>query len=48
MIGELRDRRIQGTRAEILAALSPLKDDGTVTLSSSIETEMRESKGEQE
>jgi hypothetical protein len=33
MIGELRDRRIQGTRAEILAALSPLKDDGTVTLS---------------
>lgn len=33
MIGELRDRRIQGTRVEILAALSPLKDDGTVTLS---------------
>jgi hypothetical protein len=33
MIGELRDRRIQGSRAEILAALSPLKDDGTVSLS---------------
>jgi len=32
MIGELRDRRIQGSRAEILAALSPLKDDGTVSL----------------
>lgn len=32
MIGELRDRRIQGSRAEILAALTPLKDDGTVSL----------------
>jgi hypothetical protein len=32
MIGELRDRRIQGSRAEILAALSPLKDDGTVSV----------------
>jgi hypothetical protein len=33
MIGELRDRRIEGSRAEILAALTPLKDDGTVALS---------------
>src|SRR5512141_3369208 len=32
MIGELRDRRIEGSRADILAALSPLKDDGTVTV----------------
>jgi len=32
MIGELRDRRIQGSRAEILAVLSPLKDDGTVSV----------------
>jgi hypothetical protein len=32
MIGELRDRRIAGNRAEILAAITPLKDDGTVTL----------------
>jgi hypothetical protein len=32
MIGELRDRRISGTRAEIMAALSPLKDDGTVSV----------------
>jgi hypothetical protein len=32
MIGELRDRRIAGSRAEILAALSPLKDDGTITV----------------
>lgn len=32
MIGELRDRRIDGNRAEILAALKPLKDDGTVNL----------------
>lgn len=31
MIGELRDRRISGTRAEIMAALSPLKADGTVS-----------------
>jgi len=30
MISELRDRRISGTRAEILAALTPLKEDGTV------------------
>jgi hypothetical protein len=30
MISELRDRRISGTRAEIMAALSPLKADGTV------------------
>ncbi len=32
MIGELRDRRIEGSRAEILAALTPLKDNGTVSL----------------
>lgn len=32
MIGELRDRRIEGSRAEILAALAPLKDDGTITV----------------
>lgn len=31
MISELRDRRINGTRAEIMAVLSPLKMDGTVT-----------------
>jgi len=31
MISELRDRRIDGTRAEILAVLSPLQADGTVT-----------------
>jgi hypothetical protein len=31
MISELRDRRIGGTRAEIMAALSPLKADGTVS-----------------
>jgi hypothetical protein len=31
MVGELRDRRISGTRAEILAALEPLRRDGTVT-----------------
>ena len=31
MISELRDRRIGGTRAEIMAALTPLKVDGTVT-----------------
>jgi hypothetical protein len=30
MITELRDRRIGGTRAEIMAALSPLKTDGTI------------------
>jgi hypothetical protein len=32
MISELRDRRIDGSRAEILEALSPLKDNGVVTL----------------
>jgi hypothetical protein len=31
MISELRDRRIDGTRAEIMAALTPLKVDGTVS-----------------
>ena len=31
MIGELRERRIDGSRAEILATLTPLKDQGTVT-----------------
>jgi hypothetical protein len=30
MISELRDRKIAGTRAEIMAALLPLKTDGTV------------------
>ncbi len=30
MISELRDRRIGGTRAEIMAALTPLKADGTI------------------
>jgi hypothetical protein len=30
MISELRDRRIAGSRAEILAALSPLQASGTV------------------
>ncbi len=30
MIGELRDRRIDGTRAEIMAALDPLKNSGAV------------------
>ena len=33
MIGELRDRRIDGTRAEILATLTPLKDEGVISLS---------------
>ena len=32
MIGELRDRRIDGSRAEILATLIPLKDEGIVSL----------------
>ena len=32
MIGELRDRRIDGTRAEILATLTPLKDEGVISL----------------
>lgn len=31
MISELRDRRISGTRAEIMAALEPLRQEGTVT-----------------
>ncbi len=30
-IQELRDRRIAGTRAEIMAALEPLRLDGAVT-----------------
>jgi len=32
MVSELRDRRIDGNRAEILAVLTPLKDDGTINL----------------
>lgn len=32
MIGELRDRRIDGTRADILATLTPLKDEGIISL----------------
>jgi hypothetical protein len=32
MITELRDRRIDGSRAEILAALTPLKDQGIISL----------------
>lgn len=31
MISELRDRRIEGSRAEILAALTPLREQGVVT-----------------
>ncbi len=31
MIGELRDRRIDGSRAEILGTLKPLMDEGTVS-----------------
>lgn len=31
MVSELRDRRVSGTRAEIMAALSPLKVDGTIS-----------------
>ncbi|HEY4099806.1 MAG TPA: hypothetical protein VGM20_02895 [Gemmatimonadales bacterium] len=31
MIGELRDRRISGSRAEIMAALEPLRREGVVT-----------------
>lgn len=31
MVSELRDRRISGTRAEIMAALEPLRIDGVVT-----------------
>jgi hypothetical protein len=30
MVGELRDRRIDGNRAEIMAALEPLRRDGTL------------------
>jgi hypothetical protein len=30
MVGELRDRSIDGSRPEILAALTPLKTDGTL------------------
>ena len=30
MIGELRDRQIAGNRSEIMAALTPLKQDGTI------------------
>ena len=30
MVSELRDRSIDGNRAEILAALTPLKADGTL------------------
>jgi hypothetical protein len=32
MIGELRDRRIDGSRADILATLTPLKDEGIVSV----------------
>jgi hypothetical protein len=32
MITELRERRIDGTRADILATLTPLKDQGIVSL----------------
>jgi hypothetical protein len=32
MISELRDRRIDGSRADILATLTPLKDEGIVSL----------------
>jgi hypothetical protein len=31
MIGELRDRRIDGSRAEILATLTPLVEQGVVS-----------------
>lgn len=30
MISELRDRRIEGTRAEIIAVIKPLLDDGRI------------------
>ena len=30
MVGELRDRRIEGDRAQIMATLEPLKSDGTL------------------
>ena len=32
MITELRERRIDGSRAEILATLTPLKDQGIISL----------------
>ncbi|MGH7509937.1 MAG: hypothetical protein ACREMZ_10745 [Gemmatimonadales bacterium] len=32
MIGELRERRIDGSRADILATLTPLKDEGIISL----------------
>jgi hypothetical protein len=32
MITELRDRRIDGTRADILGTLTPLKDQGVISL----------------
>jgi hypothetical protein len=32
MITELRERRIDGSRAEIMATLSPLKDQGIVPM----------------
>jgi hypothetical protein len=32
MITELRERRIDGNRAEILATLTPLKDQGVISL----------------
>jgi hypothetical protein len=31
MIGEVRDRRLAGDRAEVLKVLNPLREDGTVT-----------------
>jgi hypothetical protein len=31
MIGELRDRKIDGNRADVVAALTPLKDKGEIT-----------------
>jgi hypothetical protein len=31
MISELRDRRIEGSRAEILAELTPLREQGVVS-----------------
>jgi hypothetical protein len=32
MIGELRDRRIDGSRADILGTLAPLKDEGVISV----------------
>jgi hypothetical protein len=31
MIGEVRDRRLAGDRADVLKVLGALRDDGTVT-----------------